>query len=57
MLGRGTWLRPAALLAAICGAGVGASTPSLGPSADKVWRADPDYQFLLDVNIRQLRLG
>ena len=57
MLGRGTWLRPAALLAAICGAGVGASTPSLGPSAEKVWRADPDDQFLLDVNIRQLRLG
>src|SRR5881275_2059211 len=54
MLGRGKWLRKAALLLALCAGGVGASAP---PSAVSTWRADPDDQFLLDVNIRQLRLG
>ena len=54
MLGRGKWLRKAALLLALCAGGVGASAP---PSAGSTWRADPDDQFLLDVNIRQLRLG
>src|SRR3954471_12590350 len=34
--------------------GVGASAPTPGPAA---WTADPDDQFLLDVNIRQLKLG
>ena len=34
---------------------VGASAPP--PAAAKAWTADPDDQFLLDVNIRQLRLG
>ncbi|MEO8453614.1 MAG: carboxypeptidase regulatory-like domain-containing protein, partial [Sphingomicrobium sp.] len=41
-------------LLALCAGGVGASAPSSSGSA---WRADPDDQFLLDVNIRQLRLG
>ena len=54
MLGRGKWLRKAALLLALCAGGVGASAPS---STGAAWRADPDDQFLLDVNIRQLRLG
>ena len=48
------WLRKAALLLALCAGGVGASAPLAGGSS---WRADPDDQFLLDVNIRQLRLG
>ncbi|MEP7130709.1 MAG: carboxypeptidase-like regulatory domain-containing protein [Sphingomicrobium sp.] len=54
MHGRGKWLRKAALLLALCAGGVAASAP---PATDKGWRADPDDQFLLDVNIRQLRLG
>jgi hypothetical protein len=54
VLGRVKWLRKAALLLALCAGGVGASGP---PSPKSSWRADPDDQFLLDVNIRQLRLG
>jgi hypothetical protein len=54
VLGRVKWLRKAALLLSLCAGGVGASAP--GPVGTS-WRADPDDQFLLDVNIRQLRLG
>lgn len=54
MLGRGKWLRRVALLLVLCAGGVGASAPA--PTAAG-WQADPDDQFLLDVNIRQLRLG
>ncbi|MGN6058526.1 MAG: MSCRAMM family protein, partial [Sphingomicrobium sp.] len=57
MLGPGTWFRKAALLLALCaGGGVDASAPAHQATADQ-WKADPDDQFLLDVNIRQLRLG
>ncbi len=42
------------MLLSLCAGGVGASAP--GPAGSS-WRADPDDQFLLDVNIRQLRLG
>jgi hypothetical protein len=57
MSGRCGWLRKGALLLALCAGGVamGASTPP--PAGSAAWRADPDDQFLLDVNIRQLRLG
>jgi hypothetical protein len=48
------WLRKAALLLAVCAGGVGASVP---PPTAAQWTADSDDQFLLDVNIRQLRLG
>src|SRR4051794_25213035 len=48
------WLRKAAMLLALCAGGVAASTP---PQVSPGWTADPDDQFLLDVNIRQLRLG
>jgi len=54
MTGGRKWLRKAAVLLALCAGGIGASAP--GASAD-AWTADPDTQFLLDVNIRQLRLG
>lgn len=54
MLGRPSWLRKAALLLALCAGGIAASAPSPVASG---WTADPDDQFLLDVNIRQLRLG
>ena len=49
-----TWLRRLALLLALSAGGIAASAP--GPGGDH-WVADPDDQFLLDVNIRQLRLG
>ena len=54
MLGRGRWLRKAAMLLALAAGGVAASAPQPTNSA---WTADPEEQFLLDVNIRQLRLG
>ena len=47
------WGRSALTLLALASAGaIGASTPSSGQ-----WVAEPDDQFLLDVNIRQQRLG
>src|SRR4051812_20371043 len=56
MFGRGKWLRKVAVLVAMCaGAAVGASAPP--PPTAASWKAEPDDQFLLDVNIRQLRLG
>jgi hypothetical protein len=55
MTGGRNWLRKAAMLLALCAGGVGASAPSSMPASG--WTADPDSQFLLDVNIRQLRLG
>jgi hypothetical protein len=54
MAGGRKWLRKAAMLLALCAGGVAASTP---PTASARWTADPDEQFLLDVNIRQLKLG
>src|SRR5262245_29695664 len=55
MAGGRCWLRKAAMLLALCAGGVAASTPSPLPASG--WTADPDWQYLLDVNIRQLRLG
>ena len=55
MLAGRKWLRKAAMLLALCAGGVAASAPSL-PEAPS-WTADPEEQFLLDVTIRQLRLG
>jgi hypothetical protein len=54
MLAGHHWLRKAALLLALCAGGVGATA---APNSAPAWTADPDTQFLLDVNIRQLRLG
>lgn len=55
MLRRGHWLSKAAAALALCAGGVGASAPQLPGGSG--WTADPEDQFLLDVNIRQLRLG
>ena len=55
MLGGPSWLRQAAMLLGLCASSVGASAPP--PSAAAAWKADPEEQFLLDVHIRQLRLG
>ena len=55
MRGGAKWLRKAALLLALCAGGVGASSPPVPAAAS--WNPDPEEQFLLDVTIRQLRLG
>jgi hypothetical protein len=58
MLGGRFWLHKAALLLTLGVGSLGASAPLVAPSsAAKPWTADPDEQFLLDVNIHQLRLG
>ena len=58
MRGGRFWLRKAALLLALGAGSLGASaTTPAGAPAPKPWTADPDEQFLLDVNIHQLRLG
>ncbi|WP_309662344.1 carboxypeptidase regulatory-like domain-containing protein [Sphingomonas sp.] len=55
MLPGAKWLSRLATLAALgCTAAVGASTSIPAASG---WTADPDDQFLLEVHIRQLRLG
>ncbi len=43
------------MLLALCAGGVATSAPPPVPAP--AWTADPDEQFLLDVNIHQLRLG
>src|SRR6476469_4794551 len=48
-------LRKAAMLLALCAGSLGATVPS--PPVASAWTADPDEQFILDVNIHQLRLG
>src|SRR5689334_5498336 len=48
------WLRKALLLLALSAGGVGASAPA--PTA-AAWTANPDDQFVLDVDIHQYRLG
>src|SRR6476659_8663322 len=55
MFGGRPWLPRAATLLALAAGGVAASSPSPLPSAG--WTADPDDQFLLDVSIRQHKLG
>ncbi len=55
MAGGRSLLRKAAMLLALCAGGLGASVPS--PAKAPAWQADPDEQFILDVNIHQLRLG
>jgi hypothetical protein len=56
MAGGQSWLRKTAMLLALCAGSVAASAPPPQPAA-KAWSADPDEQFILDVNIRQLRLA
>jgi hypothetical protein len=59
---RTAWLRNAALLLALSGASAGASAPGAASptgsnAATPAWTANPDDQFLLDVDIRQFKLG
>lgn len=60
MSGGRSWLRRTATLLALCVGSIAASAPAPSPSAlvgAPAWTPDPDEQFILDVNIRQLRLG
>src|SRR3954469_23036708 len=58
MFGGRFWLRKAALLLVLGAGGAAETAPLRAPSTGlKPWTADPDEQFLLDVNIHQLRLG
>jgi hypothetical protein len=54
MAATGIWGLRSGMLLALCAGSIAASAPGPPPPA---WTADPDEQFLLDVNIRQLRLG
>jgi hypothetical protein len=54
MLGGRKWLRRVAMLLALSAGGIAASAPS--GSAPSEWAPDPEEQFLLDVNNRQLRI-
>ena len=53
----GDWGRGALALIALASAGAVGAWASAPIAAPKAWTADPDDQFLLDVNIRQQRLG
>jgi hypothetical protein len=58
MFSGGPWLRKAALLLALGAGSIGASAPLASSSpAPRPWTADPDEQFVLDVDIHQLQLG
>jgi len=52
MRGKRTWIGKAALLALVCAGAVASFAETPTPFA-----VDPESQYLLDVNIRQLRLG
>ena len=58
MSGGRKWLQRLGILLALSAGSLAASAanPRQSPGSDP-WIADPDDQFLLDVNIRQLRLG
>lgn len=59
MAGGRSWLRKTAMLLALCAGSIAASAPA-PPAPQKAaptWTADPDEQFILDVNVHQLRLG
>ena len=55
MLGGRSWLRKTTVLLALSAGSLAA--PASSPATVPAWTADPDEQFILDVNIRQLRLG
>ena len=57
MAGGRFWLRKAAMLLALCAGSLAASEPQKAGSPVPVWTPDPEEQFILDVNVRQLRLG
>ena len=56
MSGGRFWLRKTTMLLALCAGSIAASAPAPAPKSAS-WAPDPDEQFILDVNIRTLRLG
>jgi hypothetical protein len=57
MGGGHVWLRKTAMLLALCVGSFAASAPAPAPRAAPAWAADSDEQFILDVQVHQLRLG
>src|SRR5262249_41814456 len=57
MGGGRSWLRRTAMLLALCAGSIAASAPQNPQASAPAWTPDPEEQFILDVNIRQLRLG
>lgn len=58
MAGGHPWLRRTALLLALSAGGLAASAPApQQKSVAAAWKPDPDEQYILDVTVRQLRLG
>lgn len=58
MSGGREWLRKVAMLLALGAGSLAASATELpGAKSAATWKADPDEQFILDVNVRALRLG
>jgi hypothetical protein len=61
MSGGRSWLRKTAMLLALCVGSIAVSAPDPSPrpaaSAAPAWTPDPDEQYILDINIHQLRLG
>ena len=58
MSGGRSWLRRAAmLLLALCAGSIAQSAHPSAQDAPATWTADPDEQFILDVQIHQLRFG
>ena len=57
MAGGRFWLRKTAMLLALCAGSLAASAPQRTAPTPAAWTPDPDEQFILDVNIRALRLG
>jgi len=57
VVGGRSWLRKTAMLLALCAGSLGASAPEKPASSLAAWAPDPEEQYILDVNIRQLRLG
>ncbi|HKP35153.1 MAG TPA: hypothetical protein VJT70_10295, partial [Sphingomicrobium sp.] len=57
MAGGRFWLRKTAMLLALCAGSLAASAPQQAVPTPAAWTPDPDEQFILDVNIRALRLG
>ena len=57
MGGGRVWLRKTAVLLALCAGSLAASAPAPTSAVAPAWSPDPDEQFILDVQIHQLRLG
>ena len=56
MSGGRYWLRKTTMLLALCAGSMAVSAPAPAPKVAS-WTPDPEEQFILDVNIRTLRLG